>query len=58
MKLIKSEKPILPLFSLPQTQSALIKVLQDETDEHRRNTGIKALSDGAYVWLKSEEKGA
>jgi hypothetical protein len=58
MKLIKSEKPILPLFSLPQTQSALRKVLQKETDEHRRNVGIKALTDGAYVWLKADEKGA
>jgi hypothetical protein len=58
MKLIKSEKPILPLFSLPQTQSALREILQRETDEHRRNVGIEALSNGAYVWLKADEKGA
>jgi hypothetical protein len=56
VKLIKTEKPILPVFSLPKTQAALRKAIQQEADEARRSSGIKSLSDGAFVWLAAENQ--
>lgn len=56
MKLIKAEKPILPIFNLPETQSALRRAIQEETDEHRRKAGLQVLQNGAYVWPGSEDQ--
>jgi hypothetical protein len=56
VKLIKTEKPILPVFSLPKTQAAIRKAIQQEADEARRSSGIKALSDGAFVWIAAEDQ--
>jgi hypothetical protein len=55
IKLIKAEQPVLPIFNLPQTQSALRTAIQNETDEHRRRAGIKALRLGAYIWPNEED---
>ena len=56
IKLIKAEKPILPIFNLPQTQSAIRRAIQEETDEHRRKAGIRALRLGAYIWPNDEDQ--
>ena len=55
VKLIKAEKPVLPIFSLPQTQSALRRAIQKETDEHRSRAGIEALRRGAYIWPNEDD---
>lgn len=56
MKLIKAEKPVLPIFNLPRTQAALRKVIQNEMDNHRLDVGVRALRDGAYVWPDEEDQ--
>ena len=50
MKLIKTEKPILPSFSDPKIQAALRRTIQKEMDSYRRDVGIQALRDGAFIW--------
>jgi len=54
MKLIEADAPLLPLFEAPKTQASLRRAIQRETDDYRRNAGIKALTQGAYVWLAAE----
>jgi hypothetical protein len=56
VKLIKAVKPILPVFSLPKTQAAIRKAIQQEADEARRSSGIKALSAGAFIWTGAQDQ--